>query len=46
MANPGDYNPFIPPEYLSNDHKQARITFYGMAFAVVIAALLILAMFR
>ena len=46
MTNPGDYNPFIPPEYLANDRKQARITFIGLAFAAVIAVLLIIAIIK
>jgi hypothetical protein len=43
MTN-GDYNPFMQPERLSNDHKIAMITIFGTAIAaVIVIALIILA---
>jgi hypothetical protein len=46
MANPGDYNPFIQPEHLRNDRKQARITLIGLAFAALLAVVLIIALVK
>jgi hypothetical protein len=46
MANSGDYNPFIQPEHLQNDRKQARITLIGLAFAAVLAVALIIALVK
>ena len=41
MTN-SDYNPFMRPENLSNDHKVAMLTIVGTAIAAVIVIALII----